>query len=96
MIIDQECDLNIFIMGIIYPKIMCPICVHTKLPCSVIVMSMMKMRGPIYVIFCLKNCLTTHPDPTGTRTFLQVPDPSRPEVKKPYPSDPSHGWSNPL
>ena len=30
------------------------------------------------------------PVPTrpGTRTFLQVPDPSRPEVKNPYPSDP--------
>ena len=25
----------------------------------------------------------------GTRTFLQVPDPSRPEVKNPYPSDPA-------
>ena len=31
----QECDVNIFIMGIIYPKIMCPNCVHTKLSCSV-------------------------------------------------------------
>ena len=30
------------------------------------------------------------PVPTrpGTRTFLQLPDPSRPEVKNPYPSDP--------
>ena len=30
------------------------------------------------------------PVPTrpGTRTFLQVPDPSRPEVENPYPSDP--------
>ena len=26
--------VNIFIMGNIYPKIMCPKCVHTKLPCS--------------------------------------------------------------
>ena len=34
VIIDQECDVNIFIMGIIYPKIMCPNCVHTKLSCS--------------------------------------------------------------
>ena len=23
MIIDQECDVNIFIMGILYPKTMC-------------------------------------------------------------------------
>ena len=32
------------------------------------------------------------PVPTrpGTRTFLQVPDPSRPEVKNLYPSDPAH------
>ena len=30
----QECDVNIFILGIIYPKIMCPNCVHTKLSCS--------------------------------------------------------------
>ena len=34
MIMDQECDVNIFILGIIYPKIMCPNCVHTKLSCS--------------------------------------------------------------
>ena len=34
VIIDQKCDVNIFIMGIIYPKIMCPNCVHTKLSCS--------------------------------------------------------------
>ena len=34
MIIDQVCDMNVFIMGIIYPKIMCPNCVHTKLSCS--------------------------------------------------------------
>ena len=36
MIIDQECDVTIFILGIIYPKIMCPNCVQTKLSCSVL------------------------------------------------------------
>ena len=31
---DLECNVNVFIMGITYPKIMCPNCVHTKLSCS--------------------------------------------------------------
>ena len=38
--------------------------------------------------FCLKTFLTIRP---GTWNFVQVPDPSRPEVKKPYPSDPGRG-----
>ena len=38
MIIDQECDMNIFIMGNIYPKIMCPN-LHTKPPCSIVHMN---------------------------------------------------------
>ena len=43
-----------------------------------------------------KMTLPTHPNTENhylviyldTRTFLQVPNPSRPEVKNPYPSDP--------
>ena len=37
------------------------------------------------VIFEIQNLLTTCPD---TRTFLQVPDPSRRDVKKPIPLTP--------
>ena len=40
----------------------------------------------------LKFFLLPIPTRPGTRTFLQVPDPSRPEVKNPYPSDPAHDW----
>ena len=41
----------------------------------------------IAIIFGIKIFLSTHP---GTRTFLQVPNPSRPEVKKHYLSGPGH------
>ena len=49
---------------------------------------MMKKRGPVYVIFAFKIFSLPVPTRPGTRTFWQVPDPSRPEVKNPYPSDP--------
>ena len=45
---------------------------------------------PIYVLFAFKIFLLPVPTRPGTRPFLQVPDPSRPEVKNPYPSDPDH------
>ena len=51
-------------------------------------MSIIKMRGPIDVLFALKIFSLPVPTRPGTRTFWQVPDPSRPEVKNPYPSDP--------
>ena len=38
MIIDQKCDVNIFIMCNVYPKISCPNCVHTKMSRSEILM----------------------------------------------------------
>ena len=47
---------------------------------------------PIYVLFAFKIFLLPVPTRPGTRPFLQVPDPSRPEVKNPYPSDPAHTW----
>ena len=50
-------------------------------------MSIIKMRGPIDVLFAFKIFSLPVPTRPGTRTFLQVPDPSRPEVKNPYPSD---------
>ena len=53
-------------------------------------MSIMKMMGPIYVLFAFKIFSLPVPTRPGTRTFLQVPDPSRPEVKNLYPSDPDH------
>ena len=46
--------------------------------------------SPIYVLFAFKIFLLPVPTRPGTRTFLQVPDPSRPEVKNPYPSDPAY------
>ena len=46
--------------------------------------------SPIYLLFACKIFLLPVPTRPGTRTFLQVPDPSRPEVKNPYPSDPGH------
>ena len=46
------------------------------------------MRGPIDVLFAFKIFSLPVPTRPGTRTFWQVPDPSRPEVKNPYPSDP--------
>ena len=52
-------------------------------------MSIIKMRGPIDVLFAFKIFSLTVPTRPGTRTFWQVPDPSRPEVKNPYPSDPA-------
>ena len=51
-------------------------------------MSIIKMRGPIDVLFAFKIFSLPVPTRPGTRTFLQVPDPSRPEVKNLYPSDP--------
>ena len=42
------------------------------------------------MLFAFKIFLLPVPTRPGTRTFLQVPDPSRPEVKNPYPSDPAH------
>ena len=53
-------------------------------------MSIIKMRGPIDVLFAFKIFSLPVPTRPGTRTFWQVPDPSRPEVKKPYPSDPAN------
>ena len=53
-------------------------------------MSIIKMRGPIDVLFAFKIFSLPVPTRPGTRTFWQVPDPSRPEVKNPYPSDPDH------
>ena len=51
-------------------------------------MSIIKMRGPINVRFAFKIFSLPVPTRPGTRTFWQVPDPTRPEVKNPYPSDP--------
>ena len=48
------------------------------------------MRGPVDVLFAFKIFSLPVPTRPGTRTFWQVPDPSRPEVKNPYPSDPVH------
>ena len=48
------------------------------------------MRGPIDVLFAFKIFSLPVLTRPGTRTFWQVPDPSRPEVKNPYPSDPAH------
>ena len=42
------------------------------------------------MLFAFKIFSLPVPTRPGTRTFLQVPDPSRPEVKNPYPSDPAH------
>ena len=42
------------------------------------------------MLFAFKIFSLPVPTPPGTRPFLQVPDPSRPEVKNPYPSDPDH------
>ena len=43
--------------------------------------------------FCLKNFLTTRPNPSRYPNFFvsTPPVPSRPEVKNPYPSDPARG-----
>ena len=53
-------------------------------------MSIIKMRGPIDVLFAFKIFSLPVPTRPGTRTFWQVPDPSRPEVKNLYPSDPAY------
>ena len=53
-------------------------------------MSVIKMRGPIDVLFAFRIFSLPVPTRPGTRTFWQVPDLSRPEVKNPYPSDPVH------
>ena len=58
-------------------------------------MSIIKMRGPIDVLFAFKIFSLPVPTRPGTRTFWQVPDPSRPEVKNPYPSDPGRQWQIP-
>ena len=52
-------------------------------------MSIIKMRGPIDVLFAFKIFSLPVPTRPGTRTFWQVPNPSRPDVKNPYPSDPA-------
>ena len=61
-------------------------------------MSIIKMRGPIDVLFAFNIFSLLIPTRPGTRTFWQVPDHSRPEVKNPYPSDPGldlfHFWEN--
>ena len=44
-------------------------------------MPIMKKRGPVYVLFAFKIFLLPVPTRPGTRTFLQVPNLSRPEVK---------------
>ena len=51
--------------------------------------SMVKMRGLLHALFAFKIFALPIPTRPGTQTFLQVPDPSRPEVKNPYPSDPA-------
>ena len=48
------------------------------------------MRGLLHALFAFKIFSLPVPTRPSTRTFLQVPDPSRPEVKKPYPSDPAY------
>ena len=53
-------------------------------------MSIIKMRGLIDVLFAFKIFSLPVPTRPGTQTFWQVPDPSRPEVKNPYPSDPGY------
>ena len=58
-------------------------------------MSIIKMRGPIDVLFAFKIFSLPVPTRPGTRTFRQVPDPSRPEVKNPYPSDPEYNLERP-
>ena len=54
-------------------------------------MFIIKMRGPIDMLFAFKIFSLPVPTRPGTRPFLQLPDPSRPEVKNPYPSDPAYG-----
>ena len=58
-------------------------------------MSIIKMRGPIDVLFAFKIFSLPVPTRPGTRTFWQVLDPSRPEVKNPYPSDPANNQAFP-
>ena len=59
-------------------------------------MSIIKMRGPIDVLFAFKIFSLPVPTRPGTGTFWQVPDPSRPKVKNPYPSDPVYHLSDPF
>ena len=42
------------------------------------------------MLFAFKIFSLPVPTRPGTRPFLQLPDPSRPEVKNPYPSDPAN------
>ena len=41
------------------------------------------------MLFAFKIVSLPVPTRPDTRTFLQIPDPSRPKVKNPYPSDPA-------
>ena len=59
-------------------------------------MTTMKMRGPVKLLFAFKIFSLPVPTRPGTRTFLQVPNPSHPEVKNPYPSDPAAHPYNPV
>ena len=52
--------------------------------------SMVKMRGLLHAPFAFKIFSQPVPTRPGTQTFWQVPDPSRPEVKNPYPSVPAY------
>ena len=64
-------------------------CGFIKSNCDDIMRSMVKMRGLLHAFFAFKIFSLPIPTRPGTRTFLQVPDPSRPEVKNLYPSDPA-------
>ena len=71
-----------------------------KSNCDDNMMSMVKNDGIPHALFASKIFSLPIPTRPGTRTFLQVPDPSHPEVKNPYPSDPAHKlfqvWANKL
>ena len=54
---------------------------------------MVKMRGLLHALFAFKIFSLPIPTRPGIRTFLQVPNPSRPEVQKPYPLGPAHSPS---
>ena len=61
-----------------------------KSNCDDIMRSMLKMRELLHALFASKIFSLPIPTRPGTRTFLQVPDPSHPEVKKTYPPGPGH------
>ena len=52
----------------------------------IVMMSIMKKRGPVYVLYAFKIFSLPVPTCPGDRTFWQVPNPSHPKVKNPYPS----------